>query len=236
MPIALQLLLTPGSSRVDAFLSNSWEIACESPGPPKLADDLHVFPASIRKLQLEDVSMNCSNRLRAVVLFPILFVTAAARAQSQTDEIGPLPTTLTAGQLQLMPQLSPVAPPEHPQPRSRRRLPRPVLPLTPEEISYREAVRKLGVHKHQFVHCELPNGKVRTGVITSIRDDGFTLKDGILIAQWIPYSDLKAAPRPVAAVGTRIGQGFKWTGLVAGCIAAVPPVAVLLVFTGLLAD
>jgi len=78
--------------------------------------------------------MNCSNRLRAVVLFPILFVTAAARAQSQTDEIGPLPTTLTAGQLQLMPQLSPVAPPEHPQPRSRRRLPRPVLPLPPKKF------------------------------------------------------------------------------------------------------
>ncbi len=205
MPIALQLLLTPDSSRVDAFLSSSWEIACESPGPPKLADDLHVFPASIRKLQLQEVSMNCSNRLRAVVLFPILFVTAAARAQSQTDEIGPLPTTLTAGQLQLMPQLSPVAPSEHPQPRARRRLPRPVLPLTPEEISYREAVRKLGVHKHQFVHCELPNGKVRTGVITSIRDDGFTLKDGILIACPV---DSVHRPQSRSTSGCRCGHSY----------------------------
>jgi hypothetical protein len=166
--------------------------------------------------------MKCSNRPCAALLFSMLFVAAAARAQSQTDEIGPLPIEMTTEQLQLMPQLSPVTTPEPLRPRARRRLPRPVLPLTPEEISYREAVRKLGVSKSHFVHCELPNGKVRTGVITEIRDDGFTLKDGIIISQWIPYTDLKAAPRPVAAVGTRIGQGFKWVGVGLGVAALVP--------------
>jgi|SRR5580693_208917 hypothetical protein len=166
--------------------------------------------------------MRWSNRFCSVLLTLGFFTATAARAQSGTDEIGPLPTALTAEQLQLMPQLNPVAVPEPPQPRARRRLPIPVLPLTPEETSYREAVRKLGVNKYHFVHCELPNGKVRTGVITEIRDEGFTLKDGIIISQWIPYTDLKAAPRPVAAVGTRVGQGFKWVGVGLGVAILIP--------------
>ncbi len=166
--------------------------------------------------------MRRSKRFPAAILLSICFVATAARAQSETDEVGLLPTALTTEQLQLLPQLSPVAASELPQPRARRRLPRPVFPLTPEEISYRDAVQKLGVDKHRFVHCELPNGKVRTGVITGIHDNGFTLKDGIMISQWIPYADLKAAPRPVPAVGTRIGQGFKWVGVGLGVAALIP--------------
>jgi hypothetical protein len=77
------------------------------------------------------------------------------------------------------------------------------------------------------VHCDLASGKVRTGVITEIRDDGFVLKDGIIIGQWIPYTDLEAAPRPVAAVGTRIGHGFKWAAVGVVFIAAVPLFVVL---------
>ena len=182
--------------------------------------------------------MRWPNRFRALLLISGFFLAPAARAQSQADEIGTLPTTLSDEQLQSLSQLSPVATPEPPRPRARRRLPKPPLLLSPEELSYRDAVRKLGVDKHHFVHCELHNGKVRTGVIMEIRDDGFSLKDGIIISQWIPFSDLKAAPRPVPAVGTRIGQGFKWTGLVAGCIAAIPLVVLLypLVLTGVLAD
>jgi hypothetical protein len=166
--------------------------------------------------------MRCPRRFRLLLLFLVCFVTVVARAQSETDDIGPLPTTLTGEQLQLIPQLRPVAPNEYPQPRVRRRLPRPPLLLGPEELSYRDVVRKLGVNTHRFVHCDLPNGKVRTGVITQIRDEGFTLKDGIFISQWISYTDLKAAPRPVAAVGTRIGQGFKWAGVGLGVAALIP--------------
>lgn len=105
---------------------------------------------------------------------------------------------------------------------ARRRLPRPPVVLTPEEAGYKLAVQNLGVDEHRFVHCDLPNGKVRTGVITNIRDDGFVLKDGIFVTHWISYTDLKAAPRPVAAVGTKIGQGFKWAGLVAVTIPLLP--------------
>ena len=182
--------------------------------------------------------MRRSIRIRGLLLLLAGFVTAAAHAQSETDDIGPLPTTLTSEQLQSIAQLRPAAPSEPPQPHVRRRLPRPPLLLSPEELSYREAVRKLGVNAHRFVHCDLPNGKVRTGVITSIRDEGFELKDGILISQWIRYTDLKAAPRPVPAVGTRIGQGFKWTGVVAGCIVVAPLAIILypLIAAGVIQD
>lgn len=182
--------------------------------------------------------MRSSSRFRTLLLISGFFLATAARAQSQTDEIGTLPATLSDEQLQSLSQLSPIASPAPPRSRARRRLPKPPLLLSPEELSYRETVRTLGVNTHRFVHCDLPNGKVRTGVITSIRDDGFTLKDGIFISQWISYTDLKAAPRPVAAVGTRIGQGFKWTGVVVGCIAVAPLALVFypLVAAGVIAD
>jgi hypothetical protein len=187
---------------------------------------------------MKEVPMRWSNRFRAALLFSIFLAATSSRAQSQVEEIGPLPSTFTTEQLQLLQQLHPVAAPEPAKPLARRRLPKPPMLLSPEELSYREAVRKLGVDKHHFIHCELPNGKVRTGVITQIRDDGFMLKDGIILSQWILYTDLKAAPRPVPAVGTRIGQGFKWTGVVVGCIAVAPLVVVYypLVLAGVIAD
>jgi hypothetical protein len=187
---------------------------------------------------MKEVSMRWSNSFRATLLFSIFFVATAAHAQSQTDEIGPLPATLSTEQLQLLRQLSPVSTPEPPRPRPRRRLPKPPLILSPEELSYRETVRTLGVNTHRFVHCDLPDGKVRTGVITSIRDDGFMLKDGIIFSQWIRYTDLRAAPRSVPAVGTRIGQGFKWAGLVTGCIVVAPLALVIypLIAAGVIQD
>lgn len=104
---------------------------------------------------------------------------------------------------------------------ARRRLPRPVV-LSPQESGYKLAVQDLGVNEHRFVHCDLPKGKVRTGVITEIREDGFELKDGIFATHWISYMDLKAAPRPVPAVGTRISHGFKWTGMVTLTVVLLP--------------
>ena len=167
--------------------------------------------------------LNRFSRALVMASASAFFIATAAYAQSVVEEIGPLPTRLSAEQVHSLPLLSPsMVPATPPQPSVRRRLPRPVFSLTAEEISYRGAVQKLGVDKHQFVHCELLSGKVRTGVITEIRDEGFTLKDGILIAQWIPFTDLKAAPRPVLAVGTRIDQGFKWAGLGLGVVALIP--------------
>lgn len=181
--------------------------------------------------------MRWSSRFHILVFISGFFVGSAVFAQTQAEEISALPTTLSTEQLQLLLELAP-APPGHALQQSRRRLPKPPLLLSPEELSYRETVRKLGVDTHGFVHCELLDGKVRTGVITSIRDDGFMLKDGIIFSRWIRYTELKAGPRSVPAVGTRIGQGFKWAGLVAGCIAAAPLALVYypLVAAGVIAD
>ena len=106
--------------------------------------------------------MSSSVTIRALFVLTLFFLAANARAQSQIEEIDSLPISLSADQFQSLQQLSPVANHGAVQPRARRRLPRPVLPLTPEEISYRDAVQKLGIHRNRFIHCELPNGKVRT--------------------------------------------------------------------------
>jgi hypothetical protein len=188
------------------------------------------------KIQSKDAFMRRPKKLCALLLIAGLSVSTAVRAQAQVEEIGPLPTALSPEQLQSSLQLGPAVPePQQPCPCLSR--PKPVV-LGPEAISYRSAVQKLGVNKHRYVHCELPNGKVRTGVITAIRDEGFTLKDGIIASQWIPYASLKSAPRPVAAVGTRVGQVFKWTGFAVACVTAVPAFILLLplIAAGAIAD
>jgi len=157
--------------------------------------------------------MTWSSRLRALLLIAGLFTSTVLRAQSPVEEIGSLPMALSNERLQTSLHLSPAVP-EPPQPRVRRRLPKPGLLLSPEEVSYRDVVRKLGVDKHRYIHCDLPNGRVRTGVITAIGDDSFTLKDGIMTNHSIHYTDLRTTPRPVAAVGTRVVHVIRLTGFV----------------------
>jgi hypothetical protein len=225
------------------FLSTGWELVPKLSQSTVLGMRSALFLREHPQDSLKEVSMRWSSiTICAFLVVAPFFVVVNASAQSQEEEMGTLPVLLSNEQLQslqqLSPAVSPIGNPERAQPRARRRLPMPVLPLTVEETSYRDAVRKLGIDKHRFVHCELYNGKVRTGVITQISYDGFMLRDGIILAQWIPYTDLKAAPRPVPAVGTRIGQGFKWTGLVVGCVAAIPFVAAFypLVLLGAIQD
>jgi hypothetical protein len=91
----------------------------------------------------------------------------------------------------------------------RGHLSRPPHQLSPAQIDYKLAVQKLAVDKHRLVHCDLPHRKVHTGVMTQIADQGFLLEGGILNSRWIPYADLQASPRPVPAIGTRIGRGFQ---------------------------
>lgn len=167
--------------------------------------------------------MYSSHTWATAFLLSGFFISAVANAQSSVeDEIAALPTTLSAGQLQSLQQLKVVSISEAPQPHPRRRLARPEPQLSLEQVGYKLAVQKLGVDKHRFVHVDLPKGKARTGVIMQIEAQGFILKDGIIFDQWISYADLQAAPRPVAAVGTKIGQGLKWTGLVLVTIPLLP--------------
>jgi hypothetical protein len=176
----------------------------------------------VSQKQNKESLMRWSTKL--FVLFPFLCASlmTPALAQEQSEEIESLPTELSLEQLQTLQQLSVAPIPQELQTRVRGRLPMPVFPLTPEELSYREAVRKLGVDKHLFVHCELRSGKVRTGVIEQFNDEGLELKSGIVSWQFISYADLKAAPRPVSALGTRIGLGFKWVGLAVVTIPLLP--------------
>jgi hypothetical protein len=176
--------------------------------------------------------------LAFALLLLISFGSAAAFAQSPADDLGALPTTLSGQQLESLSLLAPSPLDASQQTHARRRLPIPVIPLTPEELGYRDAVRGLGTDDHRFVHFELSNGKVLTGPILSIGDRGFAVRNGIFGHHSISYSELKAAPYPVAAVGTHLVNALKWTGVVAGCIAVIPLAAVFypLVMAGVIQD
>ncbi|HLZ13599.1 MAG TPA: hypothetical protein VKP58_13515 [Candidatus Acidoferrum sp.] len=87
---------------------------------------------------------------------------------------------------------------------------------------YRIAAKALAGHKHQFVHCKLQNGKVLTGLIRDLNDQGFSLHTNALGGTYIHYTNLAEPPRVVPAVGTRIKQGAQWTGVGVGIAVAIP--------------
>jgi hypothetical protein len=111
-------------------------------------------------------------------------------------------------------------------------------PLPPPANRYRANVKELASHKHQFVHFRLRNGKVLTGLIRDVSQEGFTLHTDALGGPYIRYEEIVEQPRPVPAVGTRIKHGAEWTGLGVLIAAAIPLVVVLfpLAITGILPD
>lgn len=157
-------------------------------------------------------------------------------AQAPAADTGALPIALSEEQLQSLSIWTPG--PKCPPPRAyaQRGRQRVAPPLTAQQIQYRDSVRALGTDNHHFVRVELANGQIRTGAIISIEDASFRLRDGIFASRSISYAELKSPPVHVAAVGTHIANGFKWTGTVTGitglCILAIP---LLVVFIPLLA-
>ena len=111
-------------------------------------------------------------------------------------------------------------------------------PLTPHEVSMREAVQSLGIDKHRFVLCELKDGSHFVGGIGDIQFTYFRISKGIMNGREINYSELKQAPRPVPAVGEHFVNGLEWTGFVAVCVALSPLVIVFypLVLAGVISD
>jgi hypothetical protein len=101
-------------------------------------------------------------------------------------------------------------------------------PLSPRDVSMREAVQSLGIDKHRFVRCELKDGSHVTGGITAVHSAQFAISQGIMNGRHLQYSELKQAPEPVPAVGEHIVNGLKWTGLVASCVALSPLLVVLI--------
>jgi hypothetical protein len=89
-------------------------------------------------------------------------------------------------------------------------------PLTPGDVSIREAVESLGIDKHRFVLCELKDGSHVIGGITAINFAQFAISQGIMNGRHLQYSELKHPPEPVPAVGEHFVNGLKWTGMVAG--------------------
>lgn len=92
---------------------------------------------------------------------------------------------------------------------------------------YRATVKALAVHRHQFLHCKLQNGKVLTGLIRDVNDQGFSLHTNAIGGTYVHYTKLAEPPRAVPAVGTRIKQGAQWTGVGAIVAVALPLLVVL---------
>jgi hypothetical protein len=174
---------------------------------------------------------------RSVVCMVVRAFPAALFAQAPAAGLGALPTALSVEQMEALSVWTPGPLCAPPQVYAQRGRPRKTLPpLTAQQLEFRDSVRALGADNHHFVRVELTNGEVRTGAIISIDDASFRLRDGIIASRAISYSELKASPVHVAAVGTHVANGFKWAGTVTGitglCILAIP---LLVVFIPLLA-
>ena len=87
-------------------------------------------------------------------------------------------------------------------------------PLTPHDVSMREAVESLGIDKHRFLRCELKDGTHVIGGITAINFAQFAISQGIMNGRQLHHSELKWPPEPVPAVGEHLVNGLQWTGMV----------------------
>jgi hypothetical protein len=111
-------------------------------------------------------------------------------------------------------------------------------PLTPRDVSMREAVESLGIDKHRFVLCELKDGSHFVGGISDFKFGYFRISKGIMNSREIRYSELKQVPQHIPAVGEHLVNGLEWTGLVAACVVFSPLVIVFypLVLAGVISD
>ncbi len=111
-------------------------------------------------------------------------------------------------------------------------------PLTPRDVSIREAVESLGIDKHRFVRCDLKDGSHFVGGISAVQFRYFRISKGIMNSREIRYSELKQAPQPIPAVGEHLVNGLEWTSLVAACVVFSPLAIVFypLVLAGVISD
>ncbi len=111
-------------------------------------------------------------------------------------------------------------------------------PITPRDVSMREAVQSLGIDKHRFVRCELKDGSIFIGGITNIQFGYFGISRGIMNNREISYSELQQPPQPIPAAGEHLVNSLKWTGFVAVCVV-LSPIAVAMIpllLTGVIDD
>jgi hypothetical protein len=172
---------------------------------------------------------------------------SASEPQSDTPkassmEVAPLPTELTANQLRAIQELSPAVSSDN---QIRRHMRAAFFssasqhPLTPHEVTMREAVYALAGHPKQYVHVRLASGKVLTGTLSNANNDTFLVSSNVLGGgHTVRYDQLAEPPRPVLALGTRAVKGLEVTGIVALCIVAIPLFVALypLILTGVISD
>lgn len=183
--------------------------------------------------------MSWPRMIRMSALLAFSLSGAGVFAQSPTEELAPLPIELSPERAEALLSLSPgQAPKQAWAPRRyRRHFFGPLHhPLTPADVALRESVRSLGTDQHRFVRCELKDHSVITGPITSIGNERFFVRKGIMgSGQAISYRELSAEPRPVAAVGEHLKNGLEWTG-VAGLAVVLAPIFFVLGGTGVIQD
>jgi len=172
-----------------------------------------------------------------VVLAASIFVQrAAGQSQATLLDVDP-PVLVDAEQPPIAPDdpLQYAAVPSPPAPFRLERQGERIEPGSPAD-QYRTVVKTLAVHKHQFVHCKLQNGKVLTGLLRNLNDQGFSLHTNAVGGTYIHYTALAEPPRVVPAVGTRIKQGAQWTGIGVGIAVAIPlAIPLCLIFYPLIA-
>ena len=186
--------------------------------------------------------MRWSNCFHVLVLVAWLTAGLSVFAQTPETDLGQLPISPTPEQFTALTNPTPRAVPGRTRNTAAHRRPAPAPPLTAKQIEYQRAVRSIGKDDHRFVHVELVNGKVQMGAIIAFDDLEFQLRNGILHSNRIEYSQLKSQPRRVPAVGTHIGNGFKWAGLGTtigvAFLLAIPAIVVFLplIASGAMAD
>lgn len=172
-----------------------------------------------------------------VVLAASIFVQPAA-GQSQATLLDVEPPVLVDAEQTPIPLDDPLQHAAVPSPPAPFHLARQGERIEPGSFAdqYRTVVKTLAVHKHQFVHCKLQSGRVLTGLIRNLNDQGFSLHTNAVGGTYIHYTALAEPPRVVPAVGTRIKQGAQWTGIGVGIAVAIPlAVPLCLIFYPLIA-
>jgi len=167
--------------------------------------------------------------LVCVAVFAALTIVRPSDGQTKAALLEVDPPVLVDAEQTLIPLDDPLqhaAVPSPPAPFQLARQGERIEPGSPAD-QYRTVVKSLAVHKHQFVHCKLQSGRVLTGLIRNLNDQGFSLHTNAVGGTYIHYTSLAEPPRAVPAVGTRIKQGAQWTGVGAIVAVGVPLLIVL---------
>ncbi len=96
----------------------------------------------------------------------------------------------------------------------------PRTPLVTRAKETIETISKKG--NSQYVRCQLDDGKILIGPITSQNDENFELETGVYSWKTVRYSELASLPQPVAGSKEKFIRGAGTTGAMILVILALP--------------